>query len=176
LLKVPQPELSFTQPTTETGLPETKKKECIVLGIGNPLLKDDRVGIDVVEALEASHTPVATEILYSVGFEVLDKILGYQKAIIVDACQLGLDPGTIIEVTPEALFASDRLVNSHAITLGATLRTGQMVLGDEIPESITIILIEAADITHFSRKCTPVVAKAAMEVVNRIQVAVSKKS
>ena len=57
-----------------TGCAELKR--CIVVGIGNPLLKDDRAGIEVVEALKARNSEVNTAILYSVGADVLDTIMG----------------------------------------------------------------------------------------------------
>ncbi len=143
-------------------------KRSIVVGIGNPLLKDDRVGIEVVEALEARGSAVDTAILYSVGFDVLDTIMGYDEAVIVDACQMGMAPGTILEITPEEMFDHNNLVNSHAVTLGSTLQTGQMLFPEEMPGNIRLMLVEVEDISTFSTKCTPVVCHAIDDVVARI--------
>ena len=71
---------------------------CIVVGIGNPLLKDDRAGIEVVEALKARNSKVNTAILHSCGVDILNTILGYDEAVIVDACQMGIAPGTVLEL------------------------------------------------------------------------------
>lgn len=146
-----------------------KLKGTIVVGIGNPLLKDDRVGIEVVEALKAQDAEVETAILHAVGFDVLDTIMGYEKAVIVDACQMGMKPGTILEISPEQMFSQDNLVNSHAVTLGSTLKTGQMLFPEEMPIDLKLILVEVEDISTFSIRCTPVVSHAVAQVVERIR-------
>ncbi|HID65956.1 MAG TPA: hydrogenase maturation protease [Aquificaceae bacterium] len=60
----------------------------IVVGIGNPIMGDDSVGIRVVEELK-KEVEVDTAILTTTTFEVLDKIMGYDKAIIVDGIKSG---------------------------------------------------------------------------------------
>lgn len=147
---------------------EKNPKGAIVVGIGNPLLKDDRVGIEVVEALKVRNSQVETAILHAVGFDVLDTIMGYEKAVIVDACQMGMKPGTVLEISPEEMFSQDNLVNSHAVTLGSTLKTGQMLFPEEMPDDLKLILVEVEDISTFSTQCTPVVSHAIADVVERI--------
>lgn len=142
--------------------------KCVVMGIGNPLLSDDRAGIEVVERLERAGVEVATEVVYTVGFEVLDKILGYDRAYIVDACVLGEKPGTVHEVGVEDIFTTPLLSGSHAMTLGTTLKTGMMVFGDEMPGDLRIFLIEAETPTEFSDVCTPDVQTAIAAVTARI--------
>jgi hydrogenase maturation protease len=146
-------------------------KASIVVGIGNPMLKDDRVGIEVVEALKARNSRVETAILYSVGFDVLDTIMGYEEAVIVDACQMGMAPGTVKEITPEEIFDHEKLANSHAVTLGSILETGQILFPDQMPKKLKLILVEVEDISTFSTQCTPVVCHAIYDVVERIQTA-----
>jgi hydrogenase maturation protease len=148
-----------------------KLKGCIVVGIGNPLLKDDRAGIEVVEALIARHSKVSTAILYSGGREVVDTIIGYDEAVIVDACQMGLPPGTVLELTPDAFFACHSGPDCHEAGLEAALKNGQKVFPNRMPRKISIILVEAEDMSTFSTKCTPVVSHAINDVVDRIQLA-----
>ena len=145
-----------------------EKRDIVVMGIGNPLLKDDRAGIEVVEQLEALGAPVTTEIQYTVGFEVMDKVMGYDKAIIVDACLLGNKPGTILKVSVEDIFSSHHLVNSHAVTLGSTLKAGYEVFPDKMPKDLMIYLIEAHEPETFSRECTPEVQEAIERVTKEI--------
>ena len=125
--------------------------------------------IEVVERLEKEGVDVATEAVFTVGFEVLDKILGYDRAYIVDACVLGQKPGTIHEVRVEDIFTTPLLSGSHAMTLGTTLKTGMMVFGDEMPKELRIILIEAETPTEFSNVCTPAVQIAIEKTVVRIK-------
>lgn len=146
-------------------------KGCIVVGIGNPLLKDDRAGIEVVEALKERNTKLKTAILHSYGVDVLYTIMGYEEAVIVDACQMGIPPGTVLEMTPEAFFEGPQDGNPQGATLGSMLKTGQNVFPDRMPGKIKIILVEAEDMSTFSTKCTPVVSHAISDVVDRIQMA-----
>lgn len=148
-----------------------KPKGCIVVGIGNPLLKDDRAGIEVVEALKSRNSQLNTATLYSIGADVLDTIRGYEEAVIVDACQMGLPPGTVLEMTPDAFFESYPDCGCQGVSLGAALRNGQKSHPDQMPRKIKIILVEVEDISTFSTKCTPVVKHAINDVVARIQTA-----
>ncbi len=145
-------------------------KDYLVMGIGNPLLQDDRAGVEVVEALEADgNFPGELEVAYTVGFEVLDKTLGRKKAVIVDACLLGREPGTILKLTVDDIMGSSSLSNSHAVTLGATLKTGYELFPEEMPEELSIILIEAENVSEFSRTCSPKVQKAVGETISMIR-------
>ncbi|WP_456324520.1 hydrogenase maturation protease [Desulfonauticus submarinus] len=144
-------------------------KEVVVIGIGNPLLSDDRAGIVIVEDLEKEGLLAQFEILYTVGFELLDKILGYKKAIIVDACMLGQKIGDILEVKVEDIFASSKLVNSHAMHIGTSLKLGFELYPDLMPKEVKIFLIEVENIEEFSKNFTPEVKKAVEEVKQRIK-------
>ena len=74
-------------------------EHCVVVGIGNPYLQDDRAGVVIVEALERAGLACRIEVVYTVGPEVMDRIRGFRRAIIVDACLLGYPPpGTILEL------------------------------------------------------------------------------
>lgn len=154
---------------TKSTVPlERARKRSIVVGIGDRLLKDDRVGIEVVEALQAKGAAVDTAILQSAGFELLETIIDHDEAVIVYACQMGLAPGTIVENTPEEMFDHDHTVGFHAITLGATLQTGQILFPGKMPKKIKLIMIQVEDISTFSTRCTPVVSHAIQDVVARI--------
>jgi len=147
--------------------------KCVVVGIGNPYLQDDRAGVVIVETLEQEGLPCRTEVVYTVGFEVMDKIRGYERAIIVDACMLGNEPGSILEVSIDDIFSTHALVNSHAITLGTTLKTGLLCFPDEMPADIRIILIEVKEIKEFTRQMSPEVEAAVKTVVDRIRALVA---
>jgi hydrogenase maturation protease len=147
--------------------------KCVVVGIGNPYLQDDRAGVVIVEMLEKEGLPCRTEVVYTVGFEVMDKIRGFERAIIVDACMLGNEPGSILEVTVDDIFSTHALVNSHAITLGTTLKTGLICFPEDMPEDIRIILIEVKEIKEFTQQMSPEVDAAVLTVVDRIRTLVA---
>jgi hydrogenase maturation protease len=142
----------------------------VVVGIGNPYRQDDRAGLVVIEQLEQAGLPCRTDMVYSAGLEVLDQIRGFKRAIIVDACQLGKEPGTILEALAEDLFAVPSSANAHGITLGATLQTGYLCFPEEMPDDIRIILIEVKELEPFTERLSPEVEAAVAEVVARIRV------
>jgi len=136
----------------------------LICGIGNPMLKDDRAGIEVAERIERSGLPVDVEIIYGVGFEVLDKIMGYDEVIIIDACKIGHPPGTIIEASVDDIFTDHLLASSHAVTLGSTLKVGYDLFPQDMPGKLSILLIEAEDYFEFTRDCSPKVVEAIEKV------------
>ena len=144
-------------------------EHCVVVGIGNPYLQDDRAGVVVVEELERAGLACRTEVVYTVGLEVMDRIKGFRRAIIVDACMLGNPPGTILELGLDDLCTTRSLTDSHAITLGATLKTGYLCFPEEMPADLRFILIEVKAISEFTKVMSPEVEAAAAEVVARIK-------
>ncbi len=149
--------------------------QCVVVGIGNPYLQDDRAGVVVIERLEQENLACRTEVVYTVGFEVMDKIRGCERAIIVDACMLGNEPGSILEVGVDDIFSTHALINSHAITLGTTLKTGYLFFPEEMPADIRILLIEVKEIKEFTQQMSPEVEAAVEEVVERIKGLIAPK-
>lgn len=144
------------------------KSKYLVCGIGNPMLKDDRAGIEVAERIARSSLQVDTEIIYGVGFEVIDKIMGYDDVIIVDAAKIGTIPGTVTEATVDDIFADHKLASSHAVTLGSTLKVGLDLFPDEMPKSLKILLIEAEDYFEFTKDCSPAVNESIGRVIDYI--------
>ena len=144
-------------------------KQCVVIGIGNPYRQDDRAGLVVIKQLEQAGLPCQTEVVYAAGFEVIDRIRGYKRAIIVDACQLGEEPGTILERMVDDIFSASSPVNSHTITLSTILKTGQVCFTQEMPDDISIILIQVKELQEFTEQMSPEVEAAVVEVVGRIR-------
>lgn len=147
----------------------------LVCGIGNPMLKDDRAGIEVAERIAGTDLPVDTEVIYGVGFEVNDKLMGYDDVVIVDAAKIGYPAGTVTEVTIDQIFTDHNLTTSHAVTLGSTLKVGYDLFADEMPEKLRIFLIEAEDYFEFTKECSPAVEVAISKVVGMITEHFSKK-
>ncbi len=146
----------------------------IVVGIGNPILRDDSVGIKVVEELSRD-VDVDTAILTTTNFEVLDKILGYDKAIIVDAIQTGNEPGTIYELSIDDVFVTYSFTNTHNLTLATTLKLGYVIFPEKMPKEIKLIAIEVEDVENFGEECTPKVKEAIPKVVETIKKEISKR-
>ncbi|MEW6173853.1 MAG: hydrogenase maturation protease [Bacillota bacterium] len=140
--------------------------QTIVVGIGNPVLSDDSVGIKVAQHFEGV---VDTEILMTTDFKVLDKILGYDKAIIVDGVRLGNAPGTVLEFDAEDLLFTTTFSGTHNIGLSTTLNIGYRLFADEMPKKIKIVAVEVKDVTTFGKECTPLVEAAIPKAVEHVR-------
>ena len=142
----------------------------LVLGLGNPILSDDGVGIQVArEVANQLNSPQVTVAETSgAGLSLLDSIVGYDKVIIIDAIQTREGhSGQIYRIGPEDFSLTKHFSSPHQINLATALELGKM-LDLAMPPTITIFAVEAKDITSFSEKCTPEVEQAIPEVVKMV--------
>ena len=142
----------------------------LVLGLGNPILRDDGVGIrvahEVANRLDDPQVTVAES--SAAGLTLLDSITGYDKVIIIDAIQTEKgQAGRIYRMKPDDLCITRHLSSAHQINLITALELGKM-LNLAMPEEITVFAIEAEDVATFSEECTPEVAKAIPQVVKMV--------
>ncbi len=137
----------------------------ILIGIGNPNFKDDGVGLKIVEKFEGL---IDTATLLNIGFNLIDHLLGYDKAVIVDGVKTGTQPGNIIEFDVNYwgnVYAS----GTHNFSIFEILRIGYSVYPEEMPKEIKIIGVEVEDVETLSRECSPSVEAAIPEAVSRIK-------
>jgi hydrogenase maturation protease len=142
----------------------------LVLGLGNPILSDDGVGIQVArEVANQLNSPQVTVAETSgAGLSLLDSIVGYDKVIIIDAIQTEKgQAGQIYRMGTEDFSLTKHLSSPHQINLVTALELGKM-LNLAMPQKITIFAVEAKDVTSFSEKCTPEVERAIPEVVKMV--------
>lgn len=131
-----------------------------VLGLGNPVLSDDAVGLAVVVALDRllAQDPIAgVDVLVGLraGFEIIDLLAGYARAIIVDCLTLPDPcPGRVRHLALDDVAGCARLVNAHGLDLGTAFRLAAQV-GIAMPSAVDIIAIEAGDATTISERMTP---------------------
>jgi hydrogenase maturation protease len=143
------------------------KGRTLVLGLGNPFLADDSVGLRVarkVRELLPLDAKVEVQDGSVAGFDLLDVLSGFQRAIVIDAIKTaGGNPGSIYRLTPEELPTSERLAAIHEINLSTALRLGRLMKMD-MPDDVAIYAVEVEDARTFSETCCPAVA-AAVDVV-----------
>ena len=102
------------------------------------------------------------------GFELVEMLPGYDRAIIVDAV-LADDPvpGRVRELSLDDLSGSRRLINAHEISLPVALEIGHR-LGLAMPKEIELIAIEAVELYTMSTTMTPPVQAAVQPVAQLI--------
>jgi len=90
------------------------KKPTVVLGLGNPLMADEGIGVRLVERLAESASQYPDVELVDAGtggLSVLYQLEGRRKAIFIDCAYLGEEPGTIRRFGPEEVCS--RKVLAH---------------------------------------------------------------
>jgi hydrogenase maturation protease len=129
----------------------------LILGLGNPILTDDAVGIEVVKKIaEKNHfTDVEIREASIAGLAILDEIDGFDRVIIVDSIKTGKNkPGTIMKLDRDKFNTTTQLSYSHGIDYFTAIELGRRC-GVRIPELIEIYAVEIEDNLTFSEDCTP---------------------
>lgn len=136
-----------------------------LLGLGNPILSDDGVGLAVAAAFarRLAESPLAgVDVLCSAraGFELIDLLCGYARAVIVDCLVLPESrPGRVRRLSLDDVAGSARLVNMHEVSVDVAFRLAAR-LGIAMPRDVAIFAVEAADAITIAQRLTPEVAAA----------------
>ncbi len=152
---------------------DARAGKTLVLGIGNDLLADDGVGIHCVRRVAELLPPelaatVDVEEAAAGGFELVDYLQGYGRAVIVDAIKTkGGEPGAVYRFAAAALKPTAHLGHSHGVNLAGALAVLD-ALGLGGPAAVTIIAVEADEVTTFSEEMTPAVAAAVEDAANAV--------
>ena len=150
---------------------ELPPERIVVVGLGNPLLTDDAVGLKAAELLAARLKAAPVDVLQSSwgGLRFIDLLAGYERAIIVDAIEWRRGPpGTVYRLTPDAAIPTLRAVSYHDVSLGTALALGRS-LDIPLPAETVFFAVEAQDTRTFGETLTPAVAAALPEVVRRVE-------
>jgi hydrogenase maturation protease len=135
----------------------------LIIGLGNPLVSDDSVGLRVAKLLESmlgNRPDVEVSEDYWGGLRLMERMIDFDRAIVVDAICTGAAPGTLVVLGPHDL-ATQKSASAHDLTLPTALAFGRQA-GAHLPpdEAIQLVGVEAHDILTFSEECTPDVAAA----------------
>lgn len=156
-------------PNIQYPIPNT-----LVLGLGNPILTDDGVGIHVVRSV-AAHWPAGHGVMFAEasvgGLRLLDRLAGYERVILVDAIQTRQGrPGDVYRLDLDQLPASLHSGSTHDLSLPAALDLGRR-LGMKLPgdEGISIFAVEVQDVVTFGDSCTQAVALAIPRVTEAVR-------
>ena len=153
----------------------------LVVGLGNPILGDDGVGWKVAEKIEQQLTSPPTPLLKGEGSQVdvnclslggislMEHLIGYDRAILIDAFASDEDLGSIHVMTLKDLpnYSAFHTSSAHDTSLQNAIEMG-MSLGAHLPEDIMVVGIATQRIYDFSEALSPPVAAAmpqAMKIV-----------
>ena len=143
----------------------------LVIGLGNPLVSDDSVGLRVAAELKTRLTDrpdVEVDEDFWGGLRLMERMAGYRRAIVIDAIITGAKPGTLHHLTPDAI-PTQRSASAHDVNLPTALEFGRQA-GLQLPENENILLIgiEVENVLDFGETCTPAVQAAVPKAVEEV--------
>ncbi len=122
-------------------------KKIVVLGIGNLLLKDEGVGIHVIEALKKETLPENVELIDGSvsGFDLLPIVQNCDKLIVVDAVKTDDKPGSIYKFSAQDVdIKRDTPISLHDVDFFQVLEIARK-FGKLPPTELITIVPEVID-------------------------------
>lgn len=161
--------------------PAIDHAEVIVVGLGNPILGDDgvgwRVADQVLESLKIQNPPlrqnVVVEQLSVGGLALMERMLDFNRAIIIDAVRIGgSTAGNLLCLPLSALpdHSTGHTTSAHDTSLQNALKLAQE-MGFNVPTEVWVVGIDAERTDEFSEKLSPPVEAAipgAADIVMRL--------
>ena len=143
------------------------KLPTLILGIGNILMGDEGVGVEVVRRLESLSLPEGVACLDggTGSFVLLEPMQAAARVILIDATADGAPPGTITRLEPRFSRDYPNALTAHDIGLKDLLDAFHL-LGD--PPPVTLYAVTVAPPLEVGLGLTPAVASAVPEVARLI--------
>jgi hydrogenase maturation protease len=125
-----------------------------ILGFGNPVRSDDAIGVHVVNELQKQLQHRDDISVFDMGtsaFEILFKLKGHQRIIIIDSVINSGEPdGTLFSLPASEIHAQiqdDPMVFLHGMKWDQALSYAKKMMGNEFPENkIQVYLIAVSEI------------------------------
>ncbi|MFC1745725.1 hydrogenase maturation protease [Candidatus Riflebacteria bacterium] len=142
----------------------------LILGLGNPILSDDRIGLDAARLVHQEINREDCDLIESqmVGPNILDFICGYHTLLLIDAIKTkDGKSGDVYPLSLDDLPTIKRTNSPHNVGLAKTIAIGKR-LGMPIPEVIRIYAIEVHDPFTFGEELTAVMQELLPGIVKDI--------
>jgi len=148
----------------------------IILGVGNRILGDDGVGVHVANELKrhVKNTDITIDEATTGGMNLLDLIIGYDKAIIIDAVKTEDGRNGDVKRIPLTEFSTMHSCNPHDVSLTEAIEMAKKMGEDRIPNEIVVIGVLMKETPRefkevLSSKIAAAVPKAVELVLNEIK-------
>lgn len=145
------------------------QKQILVLGVGNILLRDEGIGVRIVENLQQDYAFSPNVRLLdggTLGLRLLEPITGADALIVVDAIINGKPPGTVEKLSLAVLRKRISIKNSlHQLDLLETLAHAEFL--ESLPETV-IIGIEPEDTCSLSLELSETVRSRREDMVSAV--------
>jgi hydrogenase maturation protease len=146
-------------------------RRTVVLGMGNPILSDDAIGIQLATVLKPQLEGIpgvdVVEECCVGGLNLLDVIEGYDRLVALDSIKtIGGVPGTWYAFDATALRETMNLRNVHDANFATALALGRH-MGMYLPDDrrCHVVAVEIADNMTFSESLSPTLEAALPKIV-----------
>lgn len=143
----------------------------LVMGVGNPLMRDEGIGPRVIELLLDGYVfpdNVSVEDAGTMGYMILDLLKEADRLIVVDAIKdSGHPAGTVLMFSPEDLASNQVMHSMHDLRLVDVLEAAELT--GHAPEAVVIgVQIESIEewvleLSEAAEAALPVAAAAVLE-------------
>ena len=146
----------------------TPPPKVLVLGVGNLLLKDDGVGVHLINALREITFPENVQLIDAgtVSHQLLSLFHETDYLILIDAVDAGDVPGSIFRFSPDNInFPSEQKLSLHQINLIDILQMAEMTGAK--PEAI-VIGVQPKDVSSWSLELSDEIRAVVPKVKNLV--------
>ena len=143
-------------------------KPVLIMGIGNILLRDEGVGVRVIEAMQGMDLPDDVELVDAgtAGADLVDIVADRRKVIVVDGIQGQAEPGTVFRMRTEDLLPQEgEAISLHQLGLAESLAMARQ-LGCA-PEDTVVFGIQPGEISP-GLELTAEVARVVPKVIEAV--------
>ena len=143
----------------------------IILGIGNPLLGDDGVGIHIIRQLQKTyqHADVYIDEAMTGGMNLLDAMTGFDRAILVDTI---IDKSAAIGDIKQFNLKECSTVHScnpHDVSLIEAIELAEKLGEKKIPQNIVVFGVVLHQMPmEFTEKLSPEISSVIQKAISMI--------
>ena len=130
----------------------SRQRRVTVIGLGNPLMGDDGLGVQAIERLQAQYEmPSSVEVVDggTWGMRLLPTIEDAESLLLIDAIDLGMPPGTEVELARDEIPRTFALkLSPHQIDVAEVLALSEV--RGRLPDQMVAIGLQPAHIAFGS--------------------------
>jgi hydrogenase maturation protease len=148
-------------------------KKTIIIGVGNPILRDDGIGIHVAEELkkQIKKPNVTIDSAFTGGMNLLDLMVDHDRAILIDAVKRKEGKLGDVNIFGLGELSAFHTCNPHDVSLPQAVTLAKKLGQNLIPKDIKIVGINIGELNcEFGEELSGEVAKAvpkAVEIVKK---------
>lgn len=157
---------SKSKSVDDLEMTSSTNQNIVVLGVGNTIHSDDGFGVHAMRKLENDpRLPDGVKVIDggTQGLELLAFLHDSSRILLLDAVDVGAEPGTVIRLAEEELFALATGKSVHQLGVADLLKTLPLV--SDIERRIVVLGVQPAS-TDWGTELSPTVDAAVGPVVD----------